>query len=112
MARRSKSSDALPAAAEQAVAQLGADIALARRRRRIPQDSMAERMQVSRQTLHRLEHGDRAVSLSVLASALHVLGLAARLGQLASADQDVMAAEADLGHVPQRVRAPSGRRPS
>jgi hypothetical protein len=41
-----------------------------------------------------------------------VLGLAARLGQLASADQDVMAAEADLGHVPQRVRAPSGRRPS
>ena len=107
MTRRSNAADALPPAAEQAVAQLGSDIALARRRRRIPQGAMAERMQVSRQTLHRLEHGDRSISLSVLASALHVLGLASRLEQLAAADQDSAAMDADLNHVPRRIRAPS-----
>jgi transcriptional regulator with XRE-family HTH domain len=107
MPRRSKAADALPPVVEQAVARLGSDIALARRRRRIAQDAMAQRMQVSRQTLHRLEHGDRSISLSVLASALHVLGLASRLGQLAAADQDATALDVDLHHVPQRIRAPS-----
>lgn len=67
---------------------------------------MAQRMQVSRQTLHRLEHGDRSVGLAVLAIALHVLGLSERLGRLAAAEEDAEALDADLAHLPQRTRAP------
>ncbi len=69
---------------------------------------MAKQMQVSRQTLHRLEHGDATVSLMVLVHALGVLGLAARLADLASPEQDALALENDLQQLPQRIRFAKG----
>lgn len=94
--------------AQQAIEKLGLDISTARRRRRLKQADMAKQMQVSRQTLHRLEHGDATVSLMVLVHALGVLGLAARLADLASPEQDALALENDLQQLPQRIRFAKG----
>ena len=79
MSRASKAASGLPPQSQRAIAQLGKDISIARRRRKMPQRLMAERMLVSVQTLQRLEAGDPTVGLAVLASALHVLGMTQRL---------------------------------
>lgn len=78
---------------------LGADIAVARRLRRISTMDMAERMGVTRGTLRRLENGDPGVSLNTLAMALAALGTAQRLTDLmdqASDDIGLMTARAAL----------------
>src|SRR5690606_9466839 len=78
---------------------LGADIAVARRLRRISTMDMAERMGVTRGTLRRLENGDPGVSLNTLAMALAALGTSQRLTDLmdqASDDIGLMTARAAL----------------
>ena len=61
-------------AVRRALAKLGADIQIARRRRRIRQQSFADNIGVSRATLHRLEAGDPGVSIRVLCRACLALG--------------------------------------
>lgn len=62
---------------------------------------------MGRQTLQRLEAGDPAVSLGVLASALFVLGFTARLEALLAPDSDAMGISEDLTRLPKRTHAPS-----
>ena len=87
MPRRAKITESLPPPALRAIHQLGQDLEVARRRRRISQQLMADRMLVNRETVIRLERGDPTVSLSVLASALFVLGLTGRLEKLSWASE-------------------------
>ena len=61
-------------AVRRALIKLGADIQMARRRRRIRQQSFANNIGVSRATLHRLEAGDPGVSIRVLCRACLALG--------------------------------------
>lgn len=68
---------------------------------------MAERMLVSRQTLQRLEAGDPAVGLGVLASALFVLGLTQRLEALAAPDTDLIGMGEQLARLPKHAHAPA-----
>ncbi len=107
MARASAAKTALPEASRLALEQLGRDLATARRRRRIPQQLMADRMLVSRQTLRRLEAGDPTVGLSVLAGALFVLGLTNRLGALVAPDTDAVGMSEQLRRLPKRSHAPN-----
>ena len=83
-----RAASGLPPQSQRAIIQLGKDIALARRRRKMPQRLMAERMLVSVQTLQRLEAGDPTVGLAVLVSALHVLGMTQRLASLVAPESD------------------------
>ena len=53
----------------QQIVQLGRQIQLARKRRGLTMQEMADRMFVTRKTLTRLESGDPGVSVGVLASA-------------------------------------------
>ena len=69
---------------------LGGRVRLARLRRRMSATEMAERMGVSRMTLHSLEKGDLSVGLGILVRALGVLGL--------EEDLDGLAADDELGH--------------
>lgn len=62
---------------------------------------LAQRVGVNRETLARLEHGDLATSLGVLANVLAVLGL--------EEDLDRLAADDDLGQRLQDVRTPRPR---
>lgn len=64
----------LPLPVERAISKLGSDIALARRRRRISQVSLAERMDASVSTVRRMESGDVRVPIHFFARALHVFG--------------------------------------
>lgn len=107
MARASASKTALPAPGRRALKALGRDIAVARKRRRIPQQLMADRMLVSRQTLQRLEAGDPTVSLGVLASAFFILGFTPRLETLLAPDTDALGIGEDLARLPRRTHARS-----
>jgi transcriptional regulator with XRE-family HTH domain len=77
---------------------LGWRLQLARRRRGISGAEMAARCMVSRPTVARLERGDPAVSVAVLARYLEVLGLATDLDRIAEHDEaGVAMADEQLG---------------
>lgn len=76
-------------AAERQMTALGSRLRLARLRRKISTVQMAERMGVSRDTLHRLEKGDAAIALGTYLRALRVLGL--------DRDLDFVARDDELG---------------
>ena len=83
---------------------LGEDLRDARRRRRIPVAVMAERMGVSRTTLHHLERGDSVVGMGMLASAMYVLGLRDRFADMADARFDPTGLALDAERLPRRIR--------
>jgi transcriptional regulator with XRE-family HTH domain len=85
------------------VCELGDRIRLARLRRRITASLFAERVGVSRDTLHRLEKGDATIALGTWARALRVLGLDRDLDAVAR--DDVLGRKLqDLGLEPRRRR--------
>jgi transcriptional regulator with XRE-family HTH domain len=94
----------LPLPAKRALDKLGADIRDARRRRRIPMALMAQRAGIGRMTLVRLEQGDAAVSMGAYARVLFVLGLTARLDELADASHDATGLAVEEEHLPKRIR--------
>lgn len=106
MSRASRAASGLPPQSLRAIAQLGKDIAIARRRRKLPQRLMAERMLVSVQTVQRLEAGDPTVGLAVLASALLVFGMTERLAGLVAADSDRAGISEDIARLPKSIHAP------
>jgi transcriptional regulator with XRE-family HTH domain len=71
---------------EKQIHALGDRIRLARLRRRISAMSFAERVGVSRDTLHRLEKGDSTIALGTYVKALRVLGLDRDLDAIARDD--------------------------
>lgn len=85
---------------------LGERIRLARVRRRLTATEMAERMDVTRVTLRRLEHGDLSVGLGVLVRALGVLGLEEDLMRIAAEDE-LGRQLADAASTPKRRRGES-----
>jgi transcriptional regulator with XRE-family HTH domain len=94
----------MPLPVIRALRQLGHDLALARRRRRISTADMADRLFISRRTLWRLEKGDPTVSLGAFANATFVLQLHERLAQLAAPAHDALAFELDEERLPKRIR--------
>lgn len=98
----------LPIPVRRALRKLGQDISDGRRRRRIPLELMAERADVSRATLGKIEKGDPSVSLGRYATVLFVLGLTDRLSILADATFDTVGRRLEEENLPQRIRLPSG----
>lgn len=95
----SKSTNALqqlPPATLGAIQKLGADLAVARLRRKESLRSWAKRLGVSVSTLQRLEAGDPGVSIGILASALWLINRDGELGQLAAPEHDQGALEMDV----------------
>ena len=66
---------------------------------------MAGSMLVTRKTLSRLEAGDPSVGITVLASALHVLGLISGFKELASPENDEVGIFNEKQRLPKRVRS-------
>ena len=96
MSRPSKSNDALPFAADDALKRLGASLRIARERRSESLRSWAERMNTSVPTLSRMESGDPAVGMGVYAVALWLAGKATDLGALAAPEKDSDALAMDV----------------
>jgi transcriptional regulator with XRE-family HTH domain len=104
-----KSLTALPLPVKRALRKLGADLAAARKRRRLTMQLLAERAMTSRQTIARIERGDPAVSIGIYATVLFVLGWTERLAGLADAAADPMVLDLDEERLPRRVHR-RGRR--
>jgi transcriptional regulator with XRE-family HTH domain len=97
-------SERLPLPVRRGLEKLGHDISLARRRRHISTQSMAERLNVSLKTLQRLEKGDPTVAVGTIATAIFVLNELDRLANLLdTARDDVGLGLMDLA-VPKRIR--------
>jgi len=108
---RTSVNDILPAKVRRSLTQLGENIAVARRRRRLTTAMMAERMGVARSTYGRIEQGDPTVALAAWAMALFVLGLDAPWGALADPASDEAGTVLENARLPQRVRARRPRAP-
>ena len=107
---KSQTTSTLPRSARQALAKLGEDITVARKKRRISTVSMAERAFVSRSTYSKIEKGDPTVSFGAYATVLAILGLADGIGQLADRSQDAIGLDLDEERLPQRIRSPRHKR--
>jgi transcriptional regulator with XRE-family HTH domain len=107
MSRTPKAIAQLPPATLAAIGKLGADLAVARLRRKESLASWAKRMGVSISTLQRLEAGDPAISVGIVASALWLMSRDGALGELAAPanDRGAMALEVREAEELGRARA-------
>ena len=104
MLRRSAVHDILPSQVRRSLVKFGADLSLARRKRRLTVAMMAERLGVSRATYTRIEKGDPSVALGAFAQALFVLGFGALLGEVIDQRTDEQGLLLESEQVPKRVR--------
>ena len=86
----------LPPATASVIEKLGADLAVARLRRKESLRSWAQRMGVTVATLQRLEAGDPSVGIGIVATALWLIRRDGELGQLAAPEHDLGAIEMDV----------------
>ncbi len=95
----------MPLPVKRAIENLGKDLALARRRRRFSQASMAERIGVSLATLKRLENGDPTLAWGTVVRALHVLGELEKLNTLLDTAKDDLGLTLMDAQLPRRIRS-------
>jgi hypothetical protein len=96
MSRNARAIQQLPPATLGALQKLGADLAVARLRRKESLRTWAKRLGVSLSTLQRLEAGDPAVSIGIIASALWLINRDGELGNLAAPEHDRGALELNV----------------
>jgi len=95
----------LPNVATRALAKLGRDLSLARRRRRISQASLAERSGIGVNTVRRLEKGEPGGSIEHLARILYMLGEIKRLETLLDTSSDEVGLVLMDENLPERIRS-------
>lgn len=85
---------------------LGRAISLARRRRRLTQQDLAERVGSSANTVRRMEAGHPGTAVVLIARTLQVFGELDKLDQLLDTPQDTIGLTLMNEQLPQRVRKP------
>jgi len=93
MPKATKAIQQLPPATLGALQKLGADLAVARLRRKESLRTWAKRLGVTLSTLQRLEAGDPTVRIGIVASALWLINRDGALGNLAAPEHDQGALE-------------------
>jgi hypothetical protein len=96
MPKTARALQQLPPATLAAIERLGADLAVARLRRKESLKTWAQRMGVSVPTLQRLEAGDPGVGIGIVATALWLIQRDGELGTLAAPEHDQGAIEMDV----------------
>jgi transcriptional regulator with XRE-family HTH domain len=102
---QSQAQSALPLSVRKTLKKLGEDISLARKRRRLTKDAVAERAFIVRNTLTRVEKGDPRVSIGIYATVLFVLGFVDHLADVADPLSDAVGLSLDADRLPERTRA-------
>ncbi|MBV8603669.1 MAG: XRE family transcriptional regulator [Pelomonas sp.] len=95
----------LPPATAGALEKLGADLAVARLRRKESLRSWAQRLGVTVATLQRLEAGDPSVGVGIFATALWLIQRDGELANLAAPEHDRGALEMDVREAVELGRA-------
>jgi hypothetical protein len=96
MPKTSRAIAQMPPATAAALEKLGADLAVARLRRRESLKTWAKRLGITVPTLVRLEAGDPGVGIGILATALWLIGRDSELVQLAAPEHDKGALDQDV----------------
>ena len=96
--------DSLPPKLRRALAKLGGDIAIARRKRNLTTMMMAERIGAAKSTYLKVEKGDPTVSMGLYAMTLFVLGCDDAIGGLVDPGRDDIGLMLDAERLPKRVR--------
>jgi transcriptional regulator with XRE-family HTH domain len=104
MTRGTRAYPAISESTTDQLLKLGRDISVARKRRHMSMSEMAERMMVNLKTVQRMEKGDPAVGIGIVATALWVLGLHRRLGDLVAPESDSVALQEDIKNLPRDFR--------
>lgn len=96
----------MPLPVERAMRQAGHNLALARRRRHLSQDALAERIGASVNTIRRMEDGHPGTALQHFVRALQVFGELDKFENLMDTAQDSVGLTLMDEKLPQRVRTP------
>lgn len=96
MPKTARALQQLPPATAAAIEKLGADLAVARLRRKESLKTWAKRMGVSVPTLQRLESGDPSVGIGIVATALWLIKRDGELSHIAAPEHDQGALEIDV----------------
>ncbi len=105
---RSGISDTMPIKVRRGLKKLGADIAVARKKRRLTVEMMLERTSLSKQTYQRIEKGDPSASIGAYAMCLFALGFNDPFSDIADMKNDDTGLLLDRERLPKRVRIPKG----
>ena len=108
---RSTVADTLTPKVRRALAKMGTDIALARKKRSLTMLMMAERLGVAKSTYLKIEKGDPTVAMGAYAMTFFVLGFDHALGDIADPGRDEQGLLLDAERLPKRVRARRTPRP-
>lgn len=100
MPRVSKISKSPPAAVEEILNRLGRNIRIARLRRRLSMEELAERIGISRYVVADVEKGKPTTAIVAYIGALWALGLHGDIHELADPDSD------EEGKILERARSP------
>jgi len=95
-----------PIPVKRALRKLGQDLRDARKRRRIPMWLAADRADISRVTLTKIEKGDEGVSICAYAKVLFTLGMVTRLADLVDQTKDILGLGLETENLPKRIRTP------
>ena len=101
---RSAMHDVLPAGVRRSLTKFGHDLGVARRKRQLTMEMMAERTGLAQSTYARIEKGDPAVAMGAYAMALFVMGFGEVFGDLTEARRDDDGLLLDEERLPKRVR--------
>lgn len=96
----------LPLEVSRVALELGENVRIARKRRRLLQSELAQKASVGEKTIRRLENGDAGVSVGNVLSVLWALGLLPSARELADPDHDEHGKTLDLVRLPKRIRHP------
>ncbi|CAO3408564.1 helix-turn-helix domain-containing protein [Azospirillum largimobile] len=94
----------MPLKVRRSIRKLGRDIGIARRKRRLTMEMMAERSDISVATYQRVEKGDPSVAFGIYAMALFALGAGDRIASLMDVVSDDTGLLLDEERLPKRVR--------
>jgi transcriptional regulator with XRE-family HTH domain len=89
---------------EQAVAQLGANIATARLRRRMRQEDLAAKAGITRATLAAIEQGKLGTGIGAYVAVLWALGLHGDVAHLAAPARDAEGSTLEAARLVERAR--------
>ena len=93
-------------AVETSLKALGANLKIARLRRRLPQSQVAERAGISLNTLAKVAAGDPGVAIGNVAAIMQAIGLGVPMADIASPSDDTSGLRLESERLPKRARAP------
>lgn len=93
----------LPEETARIIQELGMNIELARKRRRLPIETICSRTGITRQTFRRLTNGDPGISIGILASVLTAMNLEHDIELLANPSRDHVGITLERTHQPKRI---------